>query len=61
MDHYEEVTHHKYMGQMRTGWHLQVIKYDLLRDYMNTISLEEQVKKSSSCNGAERKKKTAAT
>ena len=43
MEYYEGVTHHKYMGQMRTGWQLQVIKYDLLRDYMNTISLEEQV------------------
>lgn len=38
--------HDKYLGQMRTGWHVQVLKYDLLRDYRNTIPLEEQVSNS---------------
>ena len=43
MEYYEERYHKKYLGQMRRGWHLQVVKYDLLRDYRNTIPLEEQV------------------
>ncbi len=28
---------------MMRGWHVQVLKYDLMKEYYQTIPLEEQV------------------
>ena len=32
-----------YTSVMRRGWHVQVLKYDLMKEYYQTIPLEEQV------------------
>lgn len=41
-DHFEQKKFDKYNSVMMRGWHVQVLKYDLMKEYYQTIPLEEQ-------------------